>query len=92
MHKQHLQEIEDVLDLSTEYGINHKSILLELKYFDMCSGALVQDLMYDLLEGVLHHEIKLLLVHYIRNGKFTLDNLNTAIENIELCSNIESNY
>ncbi len=32
--------------LSTEYGINHRSNLDELKYFDVCSGALVQDVMH----------------------------------------------
>jgi len=90
MHEQHLEEIEDDPDLSTEYGINYKSILLELNYFDMCSGGLVQDAMHDLLEGILQYEIKLLLVHYIRNRKFTLDSLNSAIESIELSSNIES--
>lgn len=37
--------------LSTEFGINHRSILTELLYFDMCSGALVQDVMHDVLEG-----------------------------------------
>jgi len=56
----------------------------------MCSGCLVQDPMHDLLEGVLQYEIKLLLVYYIRNRKFTLDSLNSAIESIELSSNIES--
>ena len=37
--------------LSTEYGINHSSILDELQYFDVCSGALIQDAMHDVLEG-----------------------------------------
>lgn len=37
--------------LSTEFGINHRSILDELLYFDVCSGALVQDVMHDVLEG-----------------------------------------
>ncbi len=39
--------------LSTEFGINRRSILNELQYFDVCSGALVQDVMHDVLEGVL---------------------------------------
>lgn len=42
---------EERKELSKEYGINHKSILDELQYFDICSGALVQDVMHDLLEG-----------------------------------------
>ena len=38
--------------LSTAFGINHRSILNELEYFDVCSGALVQDVTHDVLEGV----------------------------------------
>lgn len=38
--------------LSTEFGINHRSILDELKYFSVCSGALIQDVMHDVLEGM----------------------------------------
>ena len=37
--------------LSTEFGINHHSILDDLLYFKVCSGALVQDVMHDVLEG-----------------------------------------
>ena len=59
-----------------EYGVNHRSILMDLEYFDLCSGALVQDAMHDLMEGVLQYETKLLLCHYIDNGNFTLQNLN----------------
>ena len=69
--------------MSVEYGINHKSILMELQYFDLCSGVLVQDAMHE-------YETKLLLCHYINNRNFTLENLNIAIENLELCSNMES--
>lgn len=39
-------------DLSKEHGINHRSILNELQYFDVCSGALVPDVMHDVLEGM----------------------------------------
>lgn len=63
---------------------------MELQYFDLCSGVLVQDAMHDLLEGVLQYETKLLLCHYISNGNFTLQILNTAIEHLDLCSNMES--
>ena len=90
MHKRQLQEIQDDPALSIEYGVNHQSILMELQYFDLCSGVLVQDVMHDLLEGVLQYETKLLLRHYINSGNFTLRNLNIAIEHLELCSNMES--
>ena len=38
---------------SVEFGINCKSILTTLHYFDICSGVLVPDVMHDVLEGVL---------------------------------------
>ena len=37
--------------LSVEFGINCRSLLHGLKYFNVCSGALVQDIMHDVLEG-----------------------------------------
>lgn len=39
-------------ELSREFGINRRSTLNELMYFDVCSGALVQDVMHDVLEGM----------------------------------------
>lgn len=50
---------------STLYGVNCRSVLMELAYFDVCSGALLPDIMHDLLEGVLQYEAKLLLNHMI---------------------------
>ncbi len=51
--------------LSKKYSINHESSLLSLQYFDLCSGALVPDVMHDVLEGVLEYETKLLLRYCI---------------------------
>ena len=36
---------------SKEYGVNSRSILLDLKHFNMCSGSLLPDVMHDLIEG-----------------------------------------
>ncbi len=55
--------------LSVEHGINLRSPLLDLQYFDLCSGALVADVMHDILEGVLQYETKLLLVYYVYDAK-----------------------
>ena len=43
---------------------------MKLKYFDLCSGALVTDVMHDVLEGVIQHESKLVLYHCIRDKKY----------------------
>ena len=39
--------------------------MLDLEFFDVCSGALIPDVMHDVLEGALQHELKLLLKHLI---------------------------
>ena len=51
----------------------------------MCSGALLPDVMHDVLEGVLQYEVKLLLQYCIREKRyFSVSELNEAIEGIEL--------
>ena len=70
---------------SREYGINRCSILNQLRYFSVVSGALVPDVMHDLLEGVLQYEVKLLLTQFISEDHyFTLGQLNHRIESLEL--------
>ena len=48
-HKSSTQQ--DREKLSVEFGINHRSILDQLQHFKVSSGALVQDVMHDVLEG-----------------------------------------
>lgn len=55
---------------STEYGINRRSDLLRLDHFDLCSGALLPDVMHDILEGTLQYELKLLLKYCIKEEHF----------------------
>lgn len=62
----HLDQLCDMEDDETgekskEYGINYRSSLLSLNYFDLCGGVLLPDIMHDILEGALQHEPKLLL-------------------------------
>ena len=55
------------------------------RYFHVCSGALIPDIMHDVLEGALQYEIKLMLRFMIRNEEhFTLDHLNSRLESVEL--------
>lgn len=62
----HCIELESDEQASTEYGVNCKSVLTELKYFNICNGSLLPDVMHDMLEGVLQYEAKLVLYHLIR--------------------------
>ena len=64
-HMEHLEAIEDDPSQSREFGVNHKSLLMEIEYFDICSGVLLCDVMHDLFEGVLQYETKLMLIQLI---------------------------
>ena len=71
-HVRKLTELEDDQDgsLSTEYGINMRSCLLDLQYFNLCSGAILPDVMHDVLEGALQYELKLLLQYCVRESQY----------------------
>ena len=72
-------------EVSKEYGINRNSILNELSFFHVCSGALLPDIMHDVLEGALQYEVKLMLKEMVcTEGYFSLNFLNSRIETIEL--------
>ena len=84
----HLRLCDDIKvnsDTSREYGVNRKSVLTKLQYFDICSGALVPDIMHDVLEGVLQYETKLVLIHLIQSCHYlTLRYLNHLIACVNL--------
>ena len=50
---------------SKTYGINRRSILLDVPHFSMFNGGLPHDIMHDVLEGVASLELLLLLRHCI---------------------------
>ena len=51
----------DVQHFFTVYGINRHALLNTLQYFSVVSGALLPDIMLDVLEGVLPLKVKLML-------------------------------
>lgn len=46
---------------STTFGVNRRALVDTLCYFDVTSGALIPDIMHDILEGALPLEVKCLL-------------------------------
>ena len=51
----------------------------------MCDGALLPDLMHDILEGALQYEVKLMLQVMINvEGYISIDELNSHMEHLEL--------
>ena len=69
---------------SKEYSINRNSALNELAYFDVCCGSLIPDIMHDILEGALQHEVKLMIQVMTREENyFTLNTFNSRLENID---------
>ena len=75
--------------MSKEYGINRRSALNDLKYFHVCNGALIPDIMHDVLESILQYEAKLMLQYMINVENFFLltcltqsyETLNLAVQN-----------
>ena len=86
-HERHCSEIigDSSGAKSKEYGVNRNSVLNELRYFHVCDGSLLPDIMHDLLEGVLQYEVKFMLNTMIYTEQyFSLSYLNTRLEHIEL--------
>ena len=46
---------------SLVYGVNCQALLSTLEFFGVASGALLSDIMHDILEGALPLEVKLML-------------------------------
>ena len=67
------------MKVSVEYGINRVSSLDTLSYFSVIEG-IPHDIMHDLYEGVVPHEMKLLVNHCISEAYFDLDTLNFRLE------------
>ena len=43
---------------STTFGVNRRALLDTLRFFDVTTGALIPDIMHDILEGALPLELK----------------------------------
>ena len=83
-HEKQCKEVEDdhTNSKSKEYGINHTSILNDLSHFHTSTGALLPDIMHDVLEGGLQYEMKLMLKQFVCEDKyFTIHDLRYRIEN-----------
>lgn len=69
----------DRVKMSIEYGINRTSSLESLPYFSVING-LPHDIMHDLYEGVVPHEIKLLLNYCARENFFDIEFFNSRLK------------
>ena len=58
-----------------EYGINRRAALEDLSYFHVVH-ALPHDIMHDLMEGVIPHEMKLLLQSSVADSLFDMTQFN----------------
>ena len=80
----HCESLEDdpanYEENSKEFGVNYRSKLLELKYFNICGGGLVADVMHDLLEGTLQYEAKLVLKYVIGQRYIAYKNFADLLE------------
>ena len=71
-HVLQVQEVEheEGNEASKQYGINRSSVLDELQYFKVASGALVSDILHDILEGAVQYEVKLMLRKFIQEDRY----------------------
>jgi len=70
---------------SKEFRVNRNTVLNNLMYFHVCDGSLVPDIMYDILEGALQYEVKLLLQVMIHIESYImLDEVNGRLDYLEL--------
>ena len=60
-----LEDDESEEDHSMEFGINSRSKLMSLQYFDLCRGCLVPDILHDVLEGALSQQVNLIKIDHI---------------------------
>ena len=81
-HDEHCDMLDGPTGLydSTTYGVNRRSVLNQVDYFNVASGQLPQDVMHVLYEGVLPLNVKLMLHRFISEEHlFTLKTLNDRI-------------
>ncbi len=84
-HLDHCALLEQHAEYSKEFGVNRRSVVLDLQHFNPCDGSLLPDVMHDVLEGTLEYQAKLLLMQLVYTRKlFKLKVLNDAIEGIEM--------
>ena len=86
----HLLQVQEVEsqgrgnEASKQYGINRHSVLDELQYFKVASGVLVPDILHDVLEDALQHEVKLVIRKFIQDDRyFTIDEVNQKIDSFD---------
>lgn len=65
--------------LSTEYGINERSILSDAPGFSVING-LCHDPFHDLLEGAMNYELRLLLDYAMKSKLLTLSQFNDRLK------------
>ncbi|KAJ1524623.1 hypothetical protein ONE63_011107 [Megalurothrips usitatus] len=66
---------------SVEYGINKRSFLMTINYFD-ATKCLPQDLMHDVILGTLKQEIACLLGHVLLKNQTNLKKINEKVESV----------
>lgn len=77
------EKYETALELGNvqETGIKANCCLNELKYFH-ASTNYVQDIMHDMLEGVCSYDVSLVCKQLIKDGIFSLSDLNSKVQSL----------
>ena len=80
-HLQYCNDLNGPLKdhISTTYGINRRSVLLDAPHYSMFNGGLPHDIMHDFFEGIAQYHIKLLLKSLVGRKCISLDELNDRL-------------
>lgn len=86
LHDYHIKNLEEHEELyqhfSEEYGINKRSILLDVSYFDV-TEQLPQDVMHIILEGSMSRTLYFVIHYFLNNRICSLEEINTFILNFQ---------
>ena len=59
--------------------------MISHRYFHVCEGGLLPDVMHDVLEGALQYEVKIMLQAMVEDEHYlTLNELNSRLGRVEL--------
>ena len=69
--------------VSLHFGINRKTFLCSLPYFDVTFECVLHDPMHIILEGIAKIELQWFLLYVVDNGILSLSRLNHCLRNFE---------
>jgi len=84
LHDKRLQQLDENPELyshySKKYGVTRKTVLLDAPYFDV-TQQFPEDIMHVILKGALSRALYFVILYFINNDIFSLNDLNAYMLN-----------